>query len=330
MSLPAQLQKQSKDIQDLYEKMGKDDEPNQDVIEPDKPAEPDPKQSPEKPAKPAEPQNDQTLAQKYRTLQGMYNAEVPKLHQTNKMLQDRVQNLEQLLSSFQSSQPKKPESAPTKEVKLITDKEIEEFGDSIDIMRKAAQEVYAAKQGEIDELKAQLAQLQPLGQRMDKLAQSQVVSAEQAFWSDLSMLEPDWQTINANQDFQTWLLQMDPLTGYVRQDLLENAQSNLDARRVTAFFKEWANVSGSGNEPQQPTSQSAPDKRAAELAKQVSPGKSRQSSKPEGNQPKNYTRADISAFYHDVAMGKYKGRDADRQRVEQEIFLAQSENRIAG
>ncbi len=40
------------------------------------------------------------FVQKYKTLQGMYNAEVPRLHSQNRDLQSRVQQMEQLLATL--------------------------------------------------------------------------------------------------------------------------------------------------------------------------------------------------------------------------------------
>ena len=49
--------------------------------------------------------NSDTYAQRWRTLQGQYNAEVPRLRNANKEMQSRLAQLEQLLSSIQNTQP---------------------------------------------------------------------------------------------------------------------------------------------------------------------------------------------------------------------------------
>lgn len=41
-----------------------------------------------------------------------------------------------------------------------------------------------------------------------------------------------------------------------------------------------------------------------------------------------YTPEDIQKFFNEVRQGKYKGREADRDRIERDIFAAQRENRI--
>ena len=334
MSLPAQLQKQSDDVKDLYRQLAGEEPDPVDTVEPVVPVL---EQSPEKPVViAADNQNDQTFAQKYRTLQGMYNSEVPKLHSQLRDTNGRIAQLEQLLSSMQAPQQQSLAPQQTQHQKLITDQDVEEYGDSIGVMRKAAREEMAAQQQRIDYLESIIGQMQPLGQRVEQLAQSQAVSAEQRFWTDLSQSVPNWQSVNTDPDFQSWLLATDPLTGNTRQYYLENAQRNLDVSRVTAFFNEWANVSGSGNQPQpqsqpqSPQSQSPTDKRAAELAKQVVPGKARTSNPHSAQNTTTYSSNDIKQFYVDVSQGKFRGREEAKRALESDIFAAQTEGRIVG
>jgi hypothetical protein len=42
-----------------------------------------------------------------------------------------------------------------------------------------------------------------------------------------------------------------------------------------------------------------------------------------------YAPGDIAKFFNDVKQGKYKGKEAERDRIERDIFAAQREGRIA-
>ncbi len=124
---------------------------------------------------------------------------------------------------------------------------------------------------------------------------------------------PNFRAINGNEAFQSWLLEADPLTGITRQTYLDDAQRNLDAQRVINFFRMWP----------------APRSSESELEKQVAPGRSRSAGAPTNtDRAKVYTPQDIQAFFNDVRMGKYKGREQERARIERDIFSAQRENRI--
>lgn len=260
-----------------------------------------------------------THEQRYRTLQGMYNADTARLRSENQQLTGRVSQLEQLLSSL-SSAPVQPSQTAEK---LITEKDVEEYGDSIEVMRRVTREEVSADSRRIAELEQMLRQMQTsVLPRVEQVAQRQAVSAEQSFWNDLTSAVPNWRDINSNQDFHKWLLDVDPLTGLTRQTYLEDAQRNLDVRRVAAFFATWDGM----NSP----SVAQPHRSAtgSQLDKQVAPGRSRGGSAPAAATSKTYSSQDIAKFFDDVRKGVYRGKEAERDRIERDIFAAQRENRI--
>lgn len=264
--------------------------------------------------------DDTTMEQRYRTLQGMYNADVGNLRVENRQLKERLTSLEQLLSSVSASSTAPSQPATTK---LVTDEDVKEYGDSLEVMRRVSKEELAAANQKIVELEQLVRQMQTsVIPRVEQVAYRQNVSTEQLFWSELKALVPDWQTINADTQWQAWLLEVDPLTGATRQHYLEEAQRNLDAARVANFFAAWKGEVGSS------AAQSPREALASELGRQVSPGRSRSSGAPANDQPKRYSPQDIAKFYDDVRKGVYRDRQAERDRIERDIFRAQSEDRI--
>lgn len=263
--------------------------------------------------------SEETYEKRYKSLQGMYNADTARLRTDNQQLNSRVAQLEQLLSSLSSApQP----SAHTAE-KLVTEKDVEEYGDSIEVMRRVTREEVAASQRRIAELEHMLKQVQTsVLPRVEQVAQRQAVTAEQAFWSELSAVVPAWRDVNADQNFHQWLLDTDPLTGLTRQTYLEDAQRNLDVRRVAAFFTSWQGMNG------QSTAQPSRSASDSQLDKQVAPGRSRGGASPSTSAPKTYSSKDIAKFFDDVRKGNYRGKEAERDRIERDIFAAQRENRI--
>jgi hypothetical protein len=263
------------------------------------------------------------ITQKYKTLQGMYNAEVPRLHSQNRELSNRVQQMEQLLATMSAQSNRVATNVPTEP--LVTQKDQEEYGESLDVMRKVTREELipvAQKIAQIDRLLQQL-QVNVVPQ-VQTMAHRQAMSAEQQFWADLSVMIPNWKDINDDQDFQTWLLESDPLTGVTRQTILEDAQRNLDTRRVGNFFRSWLEITGQANVAQNTRRQAT----ASELEKQVAPGRGRNTGAPTGGNTKTYSPEDIKDFFNDVRQGRYKGREQERDRIERDIFAAQREGRI--
>ena len=346
MALPEQIRKQSEAVQDLYKQLNEDventgeaqetpptDEVNEQVEDTVVENTADAKVKAEDAAPSSEPEqknddesvSEERLLQKYKTLQGMYNAEVPRLHSQNKEMQQKLQHMEQLLASL-SEQQKQATQKPVEVEKLVTEKDIEEYGDSIDMMRKVTREELGSVASRIAQLENVIQQFQSnVVPQVEQVVKRQASSSEQMFWSDLSNRVPDWREINDDQDFQSWLLEIDPLTGISRQTYLEDAQRLLDARRVATFFDTWRENNGVASVAR---SDSRVQQNASELEKQVAPGRSKSSGNPKSNTAKVYTPQDIEKFFSDVRQGKYKGREAERDKIERDIFAAQRENRI--
>lgn len=337
MALPEQIRKQTEAVQELYKQLNTDD-PGTSTSSADGIDTPVPNPADENivsneaapaPADEHKPGADnvpeETIVQKYKTLQGMYNAEVPRLHQQNREMQQRVQHLEQLLASMTAVNPQV--AAPAVADRLVTDQDVQDYGESIDIMRKVTREELGTVVPRIANLEAILRQMQvDVVPQVQAVAQRQQVSAEQQFWAALATAIPNFRQINDNHDFQTWLLAVDPLTGITRQTFLDDAQRSLDAGRVVNFFRTWLESTG-----QTAVAHSVGNIPASELEKQISPGRSRSTGTPaSANQGKMYTPQDIQKFFNDVRAGKYKSREQERSRIERDIFAAQRENRIQG
>jgi len=331
MAIPEQVRKQSEAVAKLYEDLNSDqitdavtvtEEPVVDTAAPADgtvPAAAAP--SPAEQRRVGNTEEDQTFEQRWRSLQGMYNADTTRLRAENAQLSQRVSQLEQLISTLSAPQQTPAQTAAER---LITDKDVEEYGDSIDVMRRAAREEASAAHREIAELKKVIAQLQAnIVPKVESVAQRQALNAEQMFWSDLTAQVPDWREINADQQFHSWLLEVDPLAGVPRQTFLDAAQGQLDAARVAGFFKTWQSLNG--NSAAQQTRNAA----ASQLEKQIAPGRGRTSNATTtAGETKVYTRGDVSKFFDDVRKGLYKGREQERDRIERDIFAAQREGRI--
>jgi len=269
-----------------------------------------------------EDENSETYAQRWRSLQGSYNATVRQKTE----LEQRVTQMEQLLASLSAQQTatqSRTEQAQEQPQRLVSDQEVDEYGESIDVMRKVSREELIPVAQRLAQIESLLQQMQAnVVPQVQAVAQRQQVSAEQQFWSDLTMFVPNWREVNDNEGFQNWLLDVDPLTGMARQTYLEEAQRSLDAHRVSAFFRTWLESTGQAS-----VAQSTPAG-SNELEKQVTPGRSRGVASSASKQPKTYSPDDIKKFFNEVRSGKYKGREPERDRIERDIFAAQREGRI--
>jgi hypothetical protein len=121
----------------------------------------------------------------------------------------------------------------------------------------------------------------------------------------VSELVPNWQTIDREPGWRKWLCEIDPLSGRVRQILLNEAIDNSNARQVQEIFRQHLAQAG------QPAL-GAPLTRT---------GHSRRG--------RIYTRREIAKIYDDHRRGVYAGRDADWMRQEADIIAAAREGRVS-
>lgn len=277
---------------------------------------------------------DETFEHKYKTLQGMYNADIARLQAANRQYEDRVSQLEQLISSLDTKPQKSTEATPEQQAqRFVTDTDVDEYGDSIEVMRKVSKEELHPVMSKMAQIERQLTELSTslnsnVLPQVQHVARAQTESATERFWSGLTQRVPNWQQINNDPDFQSWLLQIDPLTGRTRQSFLEDAQKALSVERVAAFFDTFAPQTSQQTGQNADTNGQPNRSASSELEKQVSPGRSRSSSKPDDSSPKTYSQSEIKSFYNDVRAGKFKGREKERDRIERDIFAAQREGRI--
>jgi len=331
MAIPEQVRRQSEAVAKLYEDLNPESEAAQEAAETGNEgseAEPANRVVPLAAGSASAEQGrsdntdeELTYEQRWRSLQGMYNADTTRLRAENNQMNQRVSQLEQLISSL--SAPQQGQPAQGTAARLITDKDTEEYGDSIDVMRRAAREELSEAYREIADLKRTVMQVQTnVVPKVESVVQRQALTAENTFWSELSAIVPDWREINANQGFHSWLLEVDPLSGMNRQTYLDVAQGQLDAYRVGEFFRTWQSSNGN-SAAQQPRNVAA-----TQLEKQIAPGRGRTtSSATTGNEAKSYSRTDIAKFFDDGRKVMYKGKEQERDRIERDIFAAQREGR---
>lgn len=328
MAVPEQVRKQTEAVQKLYDEISEDGSPVssetssaethlQEVSSADSVQEP----APESPPVEQGGDNQDDWQQKYQTLQGMYNADVPRLNAQVQELTQRGQQMEQLVATMQAVPAPTPE--PVAPVSSLTDDEVEEYGESIDIMRKVSQEVAGHYQQQLSSMQDRINELQgTVVPRVEQIANQQAQSAEQSFWSSLQSTVPNWREVNDSEAFQSWLLETDPLSGLTRQTYLDDAQRNMDVTRVASFFQSWQSATGASvAQPNRTASNS-------ELEMQVTPGKGRTSGAPQSGGAKTYTPQDITKFFEKVRTGGFKGNEKERDAIERDIFAAQSDGRI--
>jgi hypothetical protein len=139
-----------------------------------------------------------------------------------------------------------------------------------------------------------------------KLRQRLAKEARHRLDQQVEAAAPDFREIDRNPRWHRWLLGIDEYTVRVRQLLLDDAVASGSVARVKAFFEGFRQAERAGGTQ----------------AQAVGSRQARSSGKP------IYTREQIGQLYEQHRKGAYAGREAEWNRIENDIFAAQREGRI--
>jgi hypothetical protein len=211
-------------------------------------------------------------------------------------------------------------------VQLVTEQERNEFGpEMLDVMGRRARETISP---ELAELRAMMGTLE---QKVTGTQRATVQNARQAMLTKLSDELPEWQQINLRPEFKAWLALPNPYADGSRHSALLRAFEQNDTGRVLNFFNgfisELAAQDPADTPAPAPATPPAPPKPSLETL--AAPGRARTSAQPNAPAEKQIiTTADVNAFYAAVRQGMYRGREAEKEALEQELFAAQREGRV--
>ena len=253
--------------------------------------------------------------QKFKTLQGMYNTDVPQLRTQEKIHASEVIALKEQVRALSAAQQAKPAEQQPKQ---IDPRDVESFGaDMIEMVQRYASQTYEAIRNEFGTHAAQIdSRLKELENRIVGVSTKTDSTLETQFYATLKQLVPDWREINASEAWLAWLAEVDPVYGVPRQTALDAAHERGNVEHVANVFRMFKSMQ--------------PAKPSAALAAQVSPTGTGAGvtvvSTPAA--PQMISSKFIQNFYADQLRGKYKGREAEAVRIETQINQAAAEGRI--
>ena len=267
-----------------------------------------------------EDENSPTYKQRWQTMDGQLRAAASRENQ----LSGRIQQLEQLLTTMQAQPAIVNEIAPAA---TVSAEDREAYGeDLVDFIGRSAKAVMEAENANLRKTVTELSDaMRSMQSTLPQVVQNQQLSADERFFSQLGNNVPDWETVNSSQDFHTWLLDIDPMTGITRQTYLSEAQRERDVSRVANIFNTWKSLVGNIQTQQQGKTTARATKN--ELERQVAPSRSLSTAAPVSGDKQIWTSSLINQYFTDVRKGLYRGRDAERISLERDILSAQKEGR---
>lgn len=329
MKLPKQVQdaadRSERAIQEAMKSRTQDPpagDPPQDPPQPPSPSDPPtPNDPPTQQDPPKDGQDRTDWKAKYLTLQGMYNADVPRLNRELKDAQERLAALQAELSKARTPSPDQPPPTPEPATKLPAAVR-EALGDQVadEIEAFVANRADSAAAGVRKDIEPVREQATAAVKATEDVAADRARAARQAFMADLTRLVPDWQSIDTDERWHAYLAERDRFARRPRQELIAEAFRDGDVAAVAEFFNAYKEQAGIKPADQPPAPQPVDDK----LARQQVP------TPGGGTQPNRekhlWTTAEVGEVYKRRALGKIS--EDDFKVLEAEITAAQKEGRV--
>ncbi len=245
---------------------------------------------------------------KYKTLEGKYNAEVPRLSKEVRELKDALRQYQAEIDRL-SRVEKEAHAAPPDIDGDIDIGAYEDYGDEMrDLATKLSWSIQAIKslKGENDTLKQQLGGV--FNYQHQQTYDQFIHAVRQAY--------PAFDHQDQDPEFLSWVDSMNI-------DLQAIGQSR-DVKKAVDVYRTWNDLTG---KYKQQKAVNAPTHQAdkSRVEKQVAPPRSRPSSQ-QGGERKAWTRNEIAKVYEDIKRGVYS--DSEALKMKQAIFSAQSKGLI--
>lgn len=256
---------------------------------------------------------------KYLSLKGRFDRQ----DGTIRGLNSRISQLEGLLSEASSKPAEAKPQNPDLQFKPISDEERETYGE--DFLDVAARSAASHINPQVEKLQRQIAELQ---NSIGSVAQKNKQTDTENMYSYLDAQMPTWKEVNRNPSFIAWCNLPDPFSGVIRMKMLSEAHAQANGARVLNFFKGFL-ADEAAMDPAGTVKPEMPKQGKVPLETFAAPGRAK--APAAGVRPgekETISHAQISQFYADVNRGKYRGNDAEKQRLEAMIFEAQADGRV--
>jgi hypothetical protein len=245
-------------------------------------------------------QNPVDWKHKYEVLEGKYRAEVPKLHAA---VQEQASKITELTVAVSKRATLEDEGAVAVDLMdFEKNPKLKEFKEEYpDVFEGVVEIVKAAKTPANKKDTTQT----PATPQTQQPAQSPAWTS--AMYQLLDAKIPDWRTINQDQGFVQWLSEKDVYSRKTKNDLLLDAYAAGDVETVANMFGGFKAIAQEDNQdqddlaPSSTTSGSVDNTQSAQTT---------------------ITRAYISKFYQDVALGRYKGKEKLMNEIHAKIDSA--------
>jgi hypothetical protein len=316
MALPKQVQAQMAEIEAYEKALEAQQEPHPEELDTEAEVVATIEASPElEEAKPADTSptdvEEETFKQKYKTLTGKYDAEVPRLHQQVREMTEATKRLQEELKALKVEPTK-----PKEKVSLVTDADRAEFGEELlDVQRRVAREVSQDYEGRLEQQDVVIQKLE------EKLQQTGNQVGEVGFSQRLNQAVPDFPQIDNDERWVSWLNEHDPMLRGPRRVQAQQAFDAGDVEAIAHYVSLWKETLAAPK---------AAKANQAELEKQVAPNRSANSVRTQSTtqNSKIYSPKDADRAWNKVRTLNTRGQYAEAEKLEADLSVAYIEGRV--
>ncbi len=229
------------------------------------------------------------IQHKYNVLQGKYNAEVPRLNQGLSEAQSLIESQKAEIENLQQ-QPVKTE-IPTLDIEKFKENEFED--EIIELVNTVNQLAANQKNNDPQSLKAEIKKHE---EYIQAIANSETEKAENLFFDGLKKNVADWEIINDDPEFISWLSEIDETSGLTRHEILTIARERLNVQAASNIFKTFKNNG---------------KRKVRSLASEIVPDSTFGSEIP-APQKGNITQADVARAASEFARGRLSEKEFNK------------------
>jgi len=264
--------------------------PQEQPVEP-QPQQPEPTPVVNEPSKNELMEELRKLREQHNSLKGKYDAEVPRLHNERKNLQQELERMKQV--------PVHTEKPEERLKKYYSENEIAEIG-----------EEYANVIANVAERIAD--------EKVKRVASQLEETNVNTFFNQLRQEIPGFDEINQNHEFVSWITQPNGFSDETIDDVLQKAAQRKDSKTIAKIFAKYQETKGTKPAQQQQTAKRS-------LESQIAPAKSTASSQVPSSKH-IYSMNEFKTMMDNMTKGKYTREDA--KKIELELDNAITEGRI--
>ena len=253
-----------------------------------------------------------------RTLEGRVNSQLKPANEENRRLRAELEATQERIKALEQASKK-----PGVE-RYLSDKELSELGEVADLNSRMIKGILA-EELEKNGVTAVVDRIMKESERAREAAENHPSGPSPDFWPAVDRYCPGARQLNRDADprWIEFLDLYDPSTGRMNRELAEEAIESDSPAALANMFADFMRKNGivqnKAKDEESSVGRSPKPERGGRANAQPSDN---------ANAVEAWTSAEVRAFYTDISKGKFKGRDAERIKLEAQLMAAVAAGKI--